>query len=292
MAVRRDNGWFSVDANGNGDADYYHFHAVEDEASWEEVRGSILSYFLEAHADAVERLQKVTGISLHPASLPVCSPYEGYPHLLPQVTLQGYFGEIISAWFAENDSPSGISSWEVPGHLFRYHLQAFQYLELLSQTGTAPSAIVGRPGDDCLAFQRNETGSISAVLYCEAKCTATHDSGLIKDAHEKASMGAIADLPQLIEVIAARKTQESIRWVDALQELHLRIHDEANEDYSRHDLVCYVHSQVPLRKPSWIASNECHTSYEANRILNVFEVRLGDVLGRLREIYAPEVWSE
>src|SRR5262249_42242713 len=154
------------------------------------------------------------------------SPYSDYPHGLPLVTLQGYFGEIMAGWCAEHHAPCGDADWIVAAHLFRFHLTEFHNLESRGQTGAAPGAIVGRNGDDCVAFRRSTDGKIIAVLFCESKCTATHDAGLINDAHQKAGASAIVDIPQLIEVLSARGDTEALAWIDALHELHFALHNQ------------------------------------------------------------------
>lgn len=282
--------WLTATPSPATNGAYRHFHIVEDPLGWDSARNGIIEYFRQAHDDAIQRLRTLTSLTLHPAGAASASPYSGYPYVLPLVTLQGYFGEIMAAWLAETHAPSGSTDWEVPAHLFRYHLTAFQYLERLSQTGVAPTAIVGRTGDDCLGFKRNADGTISAILFCEAKCTATHDAGLISEAHEKATASAIVDIPQLIEILSARGGLEAQRWIDALHELHFQLHNPSPAPTERHDLVCYVHSQVPQRNATWIPTNACHASYTAQRPLNAFEVRLSDVVDRLRSVYAQEVW--
>ena len=217
--------------------------------------------------------------------------YAGYPHELPQVTLQGYFGEVMAGWFAESHTPCGLLGWVVPAHLFRYHLTAFQYLEQLAQKGSAPGAIVGRTGDDCLAFRKNTEGSITDILFCEAKCTQNHSSTLIADAHEKAAAGAIADIPQLIEVLLGQGSSDALSWVDALRALHLTLIKGTTSAAIRHDMVCYVHGQTPQQRTTWISPTSRHSAYASDRVLNVVELRLTDVLGRIGSLYTSEVWT-
>src|SRR5207248_2506322 len=117
-------------------------------------------------------------------------------------TLKGYFGEIFAAIIAQNFSPFELHNWEVPAFLFRHHLVEFQHLEAMRQQGSEAKYRPGRTGDDCLAFQRDGNGEIVRVLYCEAKCTVDHESGMIADAYEKASKSAIVDFLQVIEVLS------------------------------------------------------------------------------------------
>lgn len=283
--------WLPNMATKSPDGTYHHFHVVENDSAWDGVRNELVGYFNTAHADAKKRLERLTGVSLHPSGAPTTSTYAGYPYALPGVTLQGYFGEVMAGWFAENHTPCGLPEWFVPAHLFRYHLTAFQYLELLAQTGAAPGAIVGRTGDDCLAFRRNASGLITDVLYCEAKCTQTHSSKLIRDAHDKAAAGAIADIPQLIEILLRDGSTEALSWVDSLRALHMTLAQGPGTSVIRHDLVCYVHGQAPRRQTTWISPTAKHSAYTAQRVLNVVELRLADVLDRIGSLYASEVWT-
>jgi hypothetical protein len=283
--------WLPVTQTVSAGSRYYHFHLVEDLGAWDGARNEIIAYFQKAHADAIQRLENLTTITLHPAGIVSTSPYAGYPHKLPQVTLQGYFGEVMAGWFAETGSPSGLPDWNMPAHLFRFHLTAFQYLERQSQTGSVPSAIVGRTGDDCLAFRRNSSGVITDILYCEAKCTSTHDASLIRDAHDKASSSAIADIPQLIEILSCRNDADAQAWVKALREFYLSLFAQPNSGITRHDLVCYVHSQAPQQRTTWIPATTVHACYTANRVLNAVELRLANVIERLEAVYAAEVWE-
>ena len=70
----------------------------------------------------------------------------------------------------------------------------------MKQTCDWEMQIVGRTGDDGLAFRRDEEGHIIAWLACEAKCTRNHSSTLIKDNHAKLNQAVTrpVDLLRLI----------------------------------------------------------------------------------------------
>ena len=291
MPPRPRKPWLPCSPTVSKDGKYHHFHLVEDSAAWDATRNGVIAYFKAAHADAINHLEALAGTSLHPAGVASTSPYADYPHVLPQETLQGYFGEIMAGWFAEKKSPSGIAGWTVPAHLCRFHLTAFQYLEKVAQSGSGPSAIVGRTGDDCLAFMRDASGAITDILFCEAKCTGTHNASLISDAHDKAASGTVADLPRLIEVLMARTDPDSASWVDSIRELHLKLVTRNMKSVKRHDLVCYVHSQSPIRTKTWIPTDAPHAKYTAKRVLNAVELRLANVIERLEAVYAAGVWQ-
>src|SRR5205823_3722208 len=101
-------------------------------------------------------------------------------------------------------------------------------------------------GDDCLAFQRDENGEIARVLYCEAKCTADHDSGMIADAYEKASKSAIVDLMQVIEVLEDQNTPSAQQWVEAIQKAWWKA------TYERCDFVSYICGRHPKQGDVWL----------------------------------------
>lgn len=269
--------------------DYRHHHFAEVDDSWSQVAEPVCEFFLHAHDDAIRNIERLVGPSLHPAGIPVAIA-NGYPHALPPVTLQGYFGEVLAGMFAEHGAPGGQHDWEVPAFLFRTHLVAFQQLERDAQTGDMPTAIPGRTGDDCLAFRRDSDGRIIALLFCEAKCTLDHDAQLIADAHAKASAGAVVDILQVIDVLLAQGTPEAIAWVDALRILRDQLRDERTT-VTRHDAVVYVHQRAPIRDPSWMSPERPHEQYTARRSLDAFEIRLPNVSARIQAVYSAEVWQ-
>lgn len=280
--------WLECTRSENPSKRYCHHHLKERDDAWANVSGSIIDYFRRAHDDAVRRLQRLIGLSLHPAGVDPAAP-NGYPHGLPLGTLQGSFGEIIAGMCAEHGSPSGYDDWEVPAFLLRTHLVAFQQLERSGQTDDLPNAIPGRTGDDCLAFRRTEDMQIVAVLYCEAKCTLDHDSALISSAHGRAA-SSIVDLLQIIEVLQLGETPEATRWIDALRILRLQLFSEPTR-ISRHDAVVYVHKRGPVRNQTWIPTDQPHQNYTAGRPLDSFEIQLSDVSSRISAVYAREVWQ-
>ena len=282
--------WLNTVPNAGANGNYRHALYVEEPENWEQFRDQIVEYFQNAHADARARLTGLAGASLHPAGTP-STPYDEYPFGLPQVTLQGYFGEILAGFLAENVAPAGLFDWQVPAHLFRFHLQAFQFLEHRSQAGHGPSAVVGRTGDDCLAFRRDGNGEVIAVLFCEAKCTTSHAAALIRDAHEKVSASEIVDILQLVEILKDSPKPDATDWIMSLRMFHMQLHSNARHTHQRHDLVCYVHQSIPKKNATWIQSDRPHEAYTAGRSLDVYEVRLTDVAARLLSIYSEENWQ-
>jgi hypothetical protein len=129
---------------------------------------------------------KANAVSCACLAPPRPDPALKYPCRLHTTVLKGYFGEVFAGLLAENIPVAGRTDWEVPAFLFRNHRLAFHQLERYRQAGQLPGPMPGRLGDDCLGFRRNARGTIVAVLYCESKCTAGHDSTMIADAHKEA----------------------------------------------------------------------------------------------------------
>jgi len=280
--------------SSNPNPKYRHTRLCEDSQVWPSVSAYVEAYFRQAHSDAVERLRRLTHTSLHPAgtgsALP--PPYHEYPFGLPAVTLQGYFGETLAALLAESFSTAGHDDWEVPAHLFHNHVVAFQQLEQQWQSGIPVTAIFGRTGDDCLAFRRDNTGRITSVLFCESKCTRTHQSQFVADAHAKAATSAIVDIMQLVEALEYRSAPEAVEWASALRVFYIELNKSPSaSSVHRCDAVYYVHGRSPARSETWVSSTDPHGAYTASRSLHAVEVQLTDVLVRVRSIYHAGVWA-
>src|SRR5712691_3995575 len=199
----------------SSDKKYRHSLLKEDLTQHSKAIKELRQYVQDAHEDARRHRRELAGYSLNPFETNrTDDPAKGYPETLHTRTLKGYFGEIFAAIIAQNFSPFELDNWEVPVFLFRHHLVESQQLEAMRQQGGEAKYRPGRTGDDCLAFQRDENGEIARILYCEAKCTADHDSGMIADAYEKASKSAIVDLMQVIEVLEDQNTPFAQQWVE------------------------------------------------------------------------------
>jgi hypothetical protein len=172
-----------------------------------------------------------------------------------------------------------VSNWEVPAFLFRIHTVAFQQLEALSQTGNEAKEIPGRTGDDLLAFQRDSSGEIVRILYCEAKCTADHDSGMISKAYEKASKSVPVDFLQYIEVLRDSNKPSAWQWVDAIRRAR------SKKTHERYDLVSYICGRHPKRNSVWLPTTKPHRNYKETRRLEAVETQLYDVDSLVQEVY-------
>lgn len=244
----------------------------------------------DAHEDAKRRLRKLANINLDPlGEPPAFDPAAGYPELLDFQTLKGYFGEIFAGIVAVNYSHFGESGWEMPVSFFRFHDLAFDQIERLHQGTSVATKIPGRTGDDNLAFLRDKKGNIIKILICEAKCTASHDSGLINDAHKKISELNFkpVSLRNLIDILQDYNDIQFNEWADAIRRLWLTSKDSSPE---RHDLVSYVCGQTPvdLSRNSWMSSEYPNPKYLAKRKLESVEIQLFQVNELILEIYGKE----
>lgn len=251
--------------------------------AWDE----IFAYIDHAHEGARQSLRAPLEDSLHPwrrGSL--ADPAFGYPHKFGDTALQGFFGEIIAGIVAEFYAGDDEHEWEVPAYLFRTHVVAFQQLEVMKQTGNWERQIVGRTGDDGLAFARDEDGRIVAWLACEAKCTRNHSATLIGENHEKLSQ-AVTRPVDLLRVIGAlrdyRDDDYSRNWINALTKYYFEHTPQSTA--KRCDLSMYVCGHRPQRKDTWIPTDEPHQSYSGRRKLISAEFHLPGVIDIIRSLY-------
>lgn len=284
--------WLENQETISNDCRYYHLLLVEESSSMFIVLPELCQVFTEAHEDARMRIRKLSGLSLDPLSINSVTDdfLSDYPSKLDQKTLKGYFGEIFAGIVAEHYSPFGIRNWEVPVFFFRYHQLAFDQLEKYWETGVSPGVIPGRTGDDNLAFLRDEQGNIISALFCEAKCTNSHDSTLIADAHEKLSDKSLqpAELLRIIEILTESSDPEAQNWIRGLRNLY---HKVTSSKYERYDLVCYVCGKSPKQsnRQTWISRDRHHPAYTANRKLEAVEVHLSNVDELISLVYGKRV---
>ncbi len=286
-----ENPWLLNYVTESEDQKYQHRRLEENLDARASAINELQLIVYEAHEDARQRLRQLIGISLDPldpfALAESDYPVEEYPKFLNIQALKGCFGEIFAGIVAENFPILG-EKWEVPAYLFRFHLAAFQQLEMLRQTKGRAGQIPGRTGDDCVAFQRNSEGRIIRSLICEAKCTYKHDTTMIAEAHEKASAANLTpiDLTQLIEILSDDDDSTAVGWVKSLRELLFR---SDFSDYERCDLVSYICGLPPVRETTeLIPIHQPHPKYTANRRLEAVEIHLYDVEGLVAEAYKKE----
>jgi len=274
------------DCRANDGGKYLHILLTEHSHIPDEVWDELFTYINHAHEGARSALRTPLGESLNPIMHGTkIDPAYGYPHKFNIVALQGFFGEILTGIIAENYEMFGSSAWEVPVHLFRTHVTAFQQLEEMKQSDNWGKMIFGRTGDDGLAFERDENGKIIRLVMCEAKCTSSHSSKLINDNHEKLSKSIVpkpVDLSRAIEALQDYVDDKySQDWIEALRGLYF---EEENKE--RCDLSVYVCSKFPVKEKTWISPDKPHESYTAQRKLTSVEIHIIDLQDKIRGIYA------
>ena len=252
-----------------------------------EVWDEIFAYIDHAHAGARQALRAPLEDSLHPLQHNTDGdPAFGYPHKLGDTALKGFFGEIIAGIVAEYYAGDDEHEWEVPAYLFRTHVVAFQQLEVMKQTDDWERQIVGRTGDDGLAFARDENDCIVAWLACEAKCTGNHSSTLIRDNHVKLSQAVArpVDLLRLIDALKDYRDDDYRRnWIASLRRYWWD--DSRNQSVSRCDFSMYVCGSCPRRNRTWIPTAAPHRGYTGRRNLTCAELHMVGVEGIIRSLY-------
>ncbi len=282
--VKDINKWITENRSHSGSSDYYHLTLNENKQGRSAIMDQLKQLYKDAHEDYRMYYRKLMKYSLDPLNpKDVKDPAFGYPELLQMTTLKGYFGEVFSAIVAENFSPFNEKRWRVPVFYFRNHHQAFDVLEKYKRTGEIKKATMGRTGDDCLAFVLNDDDKIIKVLFCEAKCTASHDKGLIDDAYNKISdnIKVPVETVRIISILEDYNSELSKKWVTALRNLYF----DENNDCERYDLISYVCGQHPVKAKSWVSKTERSKLYTGGRKLKVVEAHLFDVEDLICEIY-------
>ena len=287
-ALTQIDSWIEVEETCNKTSPLYCHLLIRpkddvDIAVWDE----LFAYINHAHDGARQALRAPLEDSLHPLDHDTdVDPAFGYPHKLGGTALQGFFGEIIAGIIAENYVGDDEQEWEVPAYLFRTHVVAFQQLELMKQTDAWERQIVGRTGDDGLAFRRDEDGQIIAWLACEAKCTRNHSSTLIKDNHAKLSQAVTrpVDLLRLIDALKDYRDDDySRKWIASLRRYWWELSGKSSAE--RCDFSMYVCGVCPRRKSTWISISRPHKGYTSRRNLTCAEFHLVGVDDVIRSLY-------
>jgi hypothetical protein len=282
--------WLTNTVSKSSDEKYYHRHLEENLDIRADIINELQNLIHDAHKDARQPLINLTKESLDPLEeetlFPDISIIDDFPRCLGLTTLKGYFGEIMAAIVAENFNPFD-EDWQVFAFPFRSHQMAYHAFEQIRQEGGSAPTIIGRFGDDMLAFQHDLQGKITHILFCEAKCTARHDRDMITDAHKKSSDSKIipVDCKVLIEILRDYATPGSKeeKWLVALQHLYLSV---KNPTHKRSDFVSYICGLPPVQIDTVIIPRETtHSSYTAQRRLEAVEIHLHDVNGLIEEIY-------
>jgi len=280
--------WIDVEETRNTTSPpYCHLLIRQKEDIAPEVWDEIFAYINHAHAGARQSLRAPLEDSLHPLQHNTeVDPAFGYPHRLGETALKGFFGEIIAGIVAEYYAGDGEYKWEVPAYLFRTHIVAFQQLEVMKQTDDWERQIVGRTGDDGLAFARDENGQIVAWLACEAKCTGNHSSTLISDNHVKLSQAVPRPVDLLRLIVALKDYRDdaySRNWIKALRRYYWD--NPRNASVSRCDFSMYVCGACPKRNRTWIPTSSPHGDYTGRRNLTCAEFHMTGIDVIIRSLY-------
>jgi len=280
--------WISVEETINeASKSYTHLLIHQNENIPPEVWDEIFEYIDHAHAGARESLRAPLENTLHPLHHNTeVDPAFGYPHRFDDSALKGFFGEIIAGIIAEYYVSDDEHNWEVPVYLFRTHVVAFQQLELMRQTDDWERQILGRTGDDGLAFDRDEDGHIVAWLACEAKCTGDHSSALVNDNHVKLSQAVTRpiDLLRTIDALNDYADDDYKRdWITAL--LNYYWENTPHYPVDRFDFSMYVYGRPPKRNPSWVSRNSHHKFYSGQRNLTCAEFHVDGVEEIIHTLY-------
>ena len=274
--------WLNDDITTN--TKYWHILYTEDEKIKKNAIKELRTYFNSIHEPVKKYLRNIISDDLHPFKInSKDDPAYGYPHMLENITLQGYFGEILTGIFIENNELFSITGWEVPMHIFQTHTVAIQHLEEIKQTKTTVRKLPGHTGEDCIGFKRNEEGKIIKIIFGESKCTQAHNATLIKENHEKLNNEYIKPV-NLKFIIEGLKPYEGIPeindWLNSLKDLYL-----SRSKIERCNLSCYLCGQKPIRNATWIDKNRPHSVYKSKRQLTSLEVHLNDVENIVKSVY-------
>ncbi|MBP5977020.1 hypothetical protein HW132_30945 [Brasilonema sp. CT11] len=284
--------WLKNTVTKSANSKYYHRRLEEDLDFRTALLKELQILVHNAHEDARQRFRNALDIpySLDPLEEEATpgidtSIIDDFPRYLELTTLKGYFGEIMAAVIVENFNPLD-EEWYIPAFPFRFHQSAYHALEKMRQEGGSPPTIIGRFGDDMLAFQRNKQGKITHILFCEAKCSAEHDQDLIAEAHVKANdtKPSPVDCFQLAEMLKdyAATNPEVKSWRQAIINLWF----EKTTTHERCDLINYICGLPPVKSTTVIIpTDKPHVNYTVGRRLEAVEIHLHDVDGLIEEAY-------
>ncbi|MFE3897200.1 MULTISPECIES: hypothetical protein [unclassified Priestia] len=285
--------WLIPTMSEQNDLNYQHILLKESKSKRTFALADLQLIIDNAHQDYKNHRRSVLLKNLDPTikieNLGSNDPAYYYPHKLDLTTLKGYFGEVFSGVIAENYSPFNVEGWKVPVYFFRFHHTATDQLENYRRTGEMKKATVGRTGDDCLAFLLDSSDSkIVKTLFCEAKCSAKHDSSMVNKAHLKLSdhNPLPVELLRILEILNDYDTEYSKKWRLAISNLFCSLND--NEEHERIDMVSYVCGQFPKRNDNWIPNDKPHEFYKGERKLLAVEVHLEEVDSLVKTLYRKE----
>lgn len=284
--------WLKAQSVTNPAAPKYYLHLLRaDAAAFDQIEANLKEYIQEAHEDARRRLRDSLADDLSPFTGSTPDPAENYPAMLHEITLKGYWGEILAGLLVEHLGAHGKSGWCIPAYLFRHHDVELQHLEEINQKlregedydPDAPgNKRPGRTGDDVLAFIMDDDGQISDVLALEAKCVDPHNATTLGSAHTQVSKTRTppVDTLRLLEILKDYDTAKAKAWRLSLTNYYASGHKNAD----RYNGVSYVCTNPPKNATSWMRHDKPHEKYTAPRKLKGLEIHmpeLDDVIQRL-----------
>lgn len=288
VQVKELENWLKCAVYEHKQPNYFYLLLKEEKNYRQPIIPHLEKVFHEAHQDFRNLIIDVFDANLDPLDPPdiqiekkkfLCK-LDQYLTILDDRTLTGYFGEILTGLAVLSFSPFEISDWEIPVFLYRHHIHAYDVFEKFSQTGKFPKAIVGRAGEDNIAFLRDVQGNIIKELQCEAKCSLKHSSSLLSKAYKKFD-DATKTSPEIFRILQILRDYDddgSKKWADALRKHHW----SKKEPFH---LVLYACGKTPTAKTSWINKDLPHKNYKSSRNLQSIEVHLSDVLSLIKSIY-------
>ena len=263
--------------------DYRFALLKEDVSNRDKVIPKIKELSQQAFYDWKQKIIEVRHIDLDPLdSDDVKNKKQEFANKLDQLlsifddrTLQGYFGEILGGAIILGFSPFDNDEWDIPVFLYRHHIHGYDAFEKWRQGGQLPKAVIGRAGEDNIAFWKDKNGKIIGELRCESKCT-TGGSDLVDDAHEKFKDSTYVS-PEIFRILEILKDYSSdpiaVEWTKALRDY------QWNAGEPKH-IICYVCGESPKRpkdRVSWIKSDAPHKTYNSSRPLQVFEIHISNI---------------
>ena len=238
-------------------------------------------YVEEAHRDAREKFEAAFRPTLDlDKSTP--TPAGNYPWDLPLRAKQGYFGECLAAILIEHSPPFGVGGFRIPAFLFRFHNAAFDWI-LRNNLGEAPSELVGRFGNDLVAFRVDGTPKVVEALVVEAKCLTEHRMDTLDEAHRQISDSSRVPLStyQIVQILQERLDPIAREMTPILQTF---MNDQGAGSF-RTDLIAYTCGQLPRRKSSWASTTIPNQNYTASRRLEVIETHLENIADVVKGVY-------
>jgi hypothetical protein len=150
--------------------------------------------------------------------------------------------------------------------------------------------MVGRTGNDILAFLLGPQGALRSILVCEAKCLSAHNATKATQAHSQ--LGALSlvrcpsGVPELIDILNDYGTQTADEWCERLRRLYF----DPTARPSRVYVLLYATGDTPLTpktRKAWLSSKTPDPAYKAKGPLEVIEVHISDTQDLVKTLYRP-----